>query len=125
MKAILKLERLGEIPASHRRFMGGGPKMPWVAEITGDHPQFGLQRDFLQFDKDFEQSNGQGSRGVFAIYVLESGKVYEIFERTSWKRSRRFFSTVSETGEIVELKDAAEAITVVTHNWIDGYVRTL
>jgi hypothetical protein len=125
MKAILKLERIGEIPSSIRRLMGGGPPMPWVAEITGSHPRFGLHREFLPFNKDFEEANGVGSRGVNAIYVLESGKAYEVFQRTSWKGSRRFFATVSEAGEIVELQDASEALTLATHNWIDDYVRTL
>jgi hypothetical protein len=125
MKAILKLERIGEIPSASRRLMGGGPPMPWVAEITGDHPRFGLQREFLRFDKDFEEANSQGSRGVHAVYILESGHAYEVFKRTSWKGSLRYFVTVSEAGEIIELADAAAALTIATHQWVDNYVRTI
>lgn len=105
--------------------MSGGPSMPWVAEITGSHQLYGLQREFLPFNKDFEEANASGTRGVNAVYVLESGKAYEIFERISWKKSRRFFATVSESGEILELQDKFEALTIATHNWIDKYVSTI
>lgn len=125
MKAILKLERIGEIPEGLRRFMGGGPAMPWVAEIVGTSERFGLRREFLKFDKDFEEANSQGSRGVNAVFVLESGKAYEVFERTSWRGSRRYFVTVSAGGEIIELADASEALTIAEHNWVDHYVSTL
>lgn len=125
MKAQLKLEQIGEISSTVRRFMGGGPPMPWVAEIIGTDDRFGLQREFLPFNKDFEEANSQGSRGVYAVYILESGRAYEVFERTSWRGSRRYFATVSEAGEIIELADAGEALTLATHNWIDRNVRSL
>jgi hypothetical protein len=124
MKAIIKLERIGEIPRMNRLIMGGGPRMPWVAEVTRPDPRRGLHRKFLQFEKDFSCANSQGSRGVFAVYVLQSGKVYEVFERTSWTGSARYFVTINDGGQVEQLPSISDAFTKIEHNQIDDNIRS-
>jgi hypothetical protein len=124
MKAQLKLERIGEISATMRKIMGGGPRMPWVAEILGESERYGLDRKFLPYNKNFEKANNAGSRGVCAEYILESGKSYEVFERTSWSSSRNYFVTVTNDGEIREIAKY-EAITTAIHQLIDEKYSTI
>jgi hypothetical protein len=122
MKASLKLEIIGENMIAEEKKMRGicetiaqgsadvviGRKKltphPWVAEITGKCPRFGLARKFLKFSKDYAEANGKGSRGILACFVLESGKSYEVFERVSWAKSRRYFCFVDDKGDIVEIE---------------------
>jgi hypothetical protein len=75
----------------------------FVAEIIGFHPKFKYDRKFLPCKKDYRDSNSIGSRGLYAFYILESGKIYDILEPYSWKNSHRYFCTVNELGEIIIL----------------------
>ncbi len=72
----------------------------FVAEITGFHPKFKYERKFLQCKKDYKNANSKGSRGVFAFYILESGKIYDVLDPYSWKNSHRYFCIVDELGNI-------------------------
>jgi hypothetical protein len=60
---------------------------PWVARITGERiaPQL----------TDYSEANSVGSRGVYAYYTLDDG-VYEINDRVSWQRARRYFLRVQD-----------------------------
>ncbi len=95
-----------------------GLRMPWVAELTAEHPRFKFEREFLDWSKDYEHANSRGSRGVRAIYILETGKVYEVFEKTSWKSSHRYFCRVTPEGDIVKIT-ADEVLTHIAHHELD------
>jgi len=87
--ATLAEKTFGKIPASY-----------FVAEITGFHVKFKYERTFLQCKKDYKNANSKGSRGVYAWYILESGKIYDVLEPYSWKGSHRYFCTVDQEGDI-------------------------
>ena len=71
-------------------------RTPWVAEITGRHPRFKLDRVFQGFKKDYASANSCGSRGVYLHFELTDG-IYEVLEFMSWRRSRRYFLRVAGT----------------------------
>lgn len=86
--------------------IGIPPRSSWVAEITGPDEKYGLSRAFLKGKMDYSRANGKGSRGIFAEYILSPGKIYEVKSQETWRRSRRYFCTVGDGGEIVELDEA-------------------
>lgn len=112
MKAVLELEVIGDNLYAYRRMVREGkadpqprqtaqadklaPKgtRPWVARITGLDAHYGLSREFVRFQqKDYTQANSVGSRGVFVYYTLDPG-VYEVNERVTWQKTRRYFIRV-------------------------------
>jgi len=121
MKASLTLEAIGDNTITMLRLWsrvadaamsGGGEKVfgkippaCWVAEVRGPDSQYKWQRRFLRGKKDYTRANSVGSRGVYVCYILESGLVYEVKERVSWGRSRRYFCRVSEGGEVIEIPE--------------------
>lgn len=123
MKAALHLELFGENNREYFKLyrhifelfdhqqtfddLVGGvpPRSSWVAEITGPDETYGLRREFLRPKLDYSRSNAKGSRGIFAEYILESGHIYEVLARVNWKRSERYFCTVSDAGTVVELAE--------------------
>ena len=123
MKATLKLELFGDNTRQQLKFytnlvdavcgpkgfgetiLGGMPNQSWVAEIKGEHPKYKYDREFLRSKKDYTNTNSNGSRGIFAWYVLESGKCYEIKAQTSWRNIDRYFAKVDETGDIVKVDE--------------------
>lgn len=122
MKAVLSLEIIGDDFYSHARQegakesqryhkypdrFGADKKRPWVARITGTHPKYQLAREFLCGQKDYSRSNGLGSRGVYEYFVLDPG-IYEVHERLTWKRTRRYFVRVQ--GEEVTEIDREEVL---------------
>lgn len=124
MKAALHLELFGENTREYFKFyrhifelfdhqetfdnLVGGvpPRSSWVAEITGPDEKYGLRRVFLRPKLDYSRANAQGSRGIFAEYILESGHIYEVLSRVSWRRDERYFCTISDDGDVVELSEA-------------------
>ena len=94
-------------PGLAKKFIGDVPKgiKPWVAEITGKDDKFGLKRSFLKPNFDYKNANSKGSRGVQLWFVLESDRLYQVYERTSWKGSRKYFCAVNVDGSIYELND--------------------
>jgi len=68
---------------------------PWVARITGIDERYGLAREFVRCHKDYSRANSTGSRGIYAYYILGDG-IYEVNQRESWKRTRRYFIRVVE-----------------------------
>lgn len=64
---------------------------PWVARITGVDPSGQFKREFVKPHVDYSEANSVGSRGVFYFFAVEEGRAYEVYERTSWKSSDRYF----------------------------------
>lgn len=89
------------------KHIGMPPRSSWVAEITGPDEKYGLARSFLRCKMDYSKSNGKGSRGIFAEYILSQGKIYEVKSQETWQRYRRYFCTVGDDGDIVELDESA------------------
>lgn len=116
MKAYLEIELFGEderqfcrlwkdagdaiIPGLGTALIGSDPPSGWVAEITGYNQKYKYARKFLKCRKDYSRANSKGSRGIFAEYILESGKIYEIKRQISWKNAERFFCIVDNDGNI-------------------------
>ena len=119
MKATIGLEYFGKSEDERLRFLTGvmsgalgrgvgesvvgkvPSRRPWVAEITGTDPKWGLRREFLNSNTSYMHANGAGSRGTKLWFVLESGKYYEVKEQTSWRSSERYFCRVSASGDII------------------------
>ena len=75
----------------------------WVAEIVGFDPKYKYRRSFLRPRMDFSKANSKLSRGVMKWYVLDSGRTYEVSQRTSWKHLHRYFCFVDVDGNIVKI----------------------
>ena len=97
----LKLERIGGSS------LFGGSCRAWVAEREINT----FKRIFLKPIIDYSESNSKGTRGVYALYLLVPGKLYEISEPTSWKNTHRYHAIVKNgklrilSGEILLKKD--------------------
>lgn len=78
-----------------RDIMGDPVPRPWVAEILGTDDRYEFERRFLHGFRDYSRANSVGSRGIYEVFDLEPGKVYEINEFTSWRGRDRRFSRVS------------------------------
>lgn len=118
MKAILEIELFNEdlrkqmdlackivdsVSGERRlgtQMVGRLPPSGWVAEITGPSEKYRFERKFLRAKKDYSRANGKGSRGVYAEYILESGRYYDVQRQITWGRSARYFCTVTEDGDI-------------------------
>jgi hypothetical protein len=81
------------------------PPSGWVAEIIGFNPQYRYERCFLPRKLDYSRAYADGARGIYAEYILESGKIYDVKHRVSRKNTRRYFCTVNEEGDIVKLEE--------------------
>lgn len=92
-------------PGFGDKFIGRPKNKPWVAAVGGYDPQFKHKREFIKPNWDYSRVNSKGSRGVYLWFILESARLYEVFQKTSWKRSRRYFCSVTENGDIYELND--------------------
>jgi hypothetical protein len=117
MKAFLEIELIGDnivqefkfyrnltddlLPGLGALTFGSYPPSGWVAEITGFDKKYKYNRQFLRFKKDYSRSNSKGSRGVYAEYILESGKIYDVKSRKS-----RYFCTVNDNGDIIKLSES-------------------
>jgi hypothetical protein len=116
MKAFLELELRGDHIreyAKMAKYIGNEaapglgsylfniPLSSWVAEIAGTDPKYKYNRKFLRYNKDYSRSNSKGSRGVYAEYILESGKIYDVKEFKG-----RYFCTVNNNGDIIKLSES-------------------
>ncbi len=109
MRVVLKLELIGdnyyaakrEAPDSQKyraryaEMLGRDKSRPWVARLTDLDPVYGFKREFVKGQKDYSLANSIGSRGVYVYYPLKSG-LYEVHERLTWKRTRRYFIRVQD-----------------------------
>ena len=117
MKATLKIEAIGDnsyqmmrsycsIANSASSGMGAllaSPEPPYWVAIVYDKTPTGYLKNLLPGKKDYVKSNSVGSRGVFIWYILLSGYVYEVSAPVSWKRTKHYFCTVTDDGDIVEI----------------------
>lgn len=117
MYSTIKIECIGAVPnpvyMAIDKMFGLGysecfKKRYWVAEITGTDPKFGFKREFLNPKHDFTKSNSKGSRGVYASYFLEYGKVYEISSPVSWKNTDRYFLIAGENNKRMSKEEVVE-----------------
>lgn len=138
MKGILILELFGEDTRQLCKLyrgifeVGGGefgralydtcfgipPRSSWVAEITGPDEKYGLARKFLRGKMDYSKANSKGSRGIFVEYILSSGKIYDVKSQETWGSSSRYFCTVGDYGEIIQLDEetACHAVGALTRD---------
>ncbi len=110
MRASIGIEHIGadmgirEMSPNIRRLLGKiAPVRAWVAQIVGIDPHYGYKRVFLRGKYDYTRANSVGSRGIFVFYMLESGHIYEVSDPISWKRINRYFCTVSQVGDIIQI----------------------
>lgn len=121
MRYVLKLEAIGDNHIAYRRHMEKAPKLnrfgrseidaykfgnkrrvAWCAEITGVNLDGNLERQFVDGNRDWRDSNSTGSRGIFTYYALRPG-LYEINSPESWSRVRRYFIKVIDDVTAVEI----------------------
>lgn len=120
---VLKLEWIGEDSDAacremrkHMRNIGIPGKVvseyfnnpsrkPWVARITGRHPKYNWDRDFLDGKIDYRDANSKGSRGVYLVFHLRGGGVYEVRHYTSWSNEERYFCRI-EDGSVHRLDES-------------------
>lgn len=88
------------VPKKYAETFKPMPSTGWIAEIIGFDPKFKYQRDFVKFKKDYSRANSKGSRGVYAVYILESGKIYDIKDNKF-----RYFAIVENDGNIKEIPE--------------------
>lgn len=97
MKHSIFLEQI-----SARRSMIKAPPRPYVAEVMGFVPG-GLARRFVQSQSDWRHANSLATRGARLLFIVESGRLYEIREPQTWNRTIRFWAVWDETGKKEEL----------------------
>lgn len=119
MRALLRIELIGENIRREARnivndlslavgreaaeaFMGKDPSRPWVARIDGLDPRYGFARTFVHGVRDYSRANSVGSRGVWECFALEPG-IYEVKHPVSWRRTRRYFISVTDDGSYHEI----------------------
>lgn len=107
----IKLERIGDDHREMSRFasslidnnigngagatiVGRSTRREWCAEIVSVDPKYKYERRFLEANVSYRESNSVGSRGVYAYYNLENGKLYEIKEPISRAKTDRYFAFV-------------------------------
>ena len=89
------IERYGE-------HLGLDRSRPWVKRIAGyDEEKLKFIGDFVKGQIDYSRANSTGSRGVYLYFPLKDG-IYEVNERESWTRTRRYFILVVGS-EMVEI----------------------
>lgn len=120
---------------------GGEPLRPWVAELTGTCPRYGLARTFLTPKNDYRDARRSWSGNMYgkvATFELRRGRVYEVAraEGSSSRRhlARRFFAVEKDLLELepeaaLELVDGGARAAVFTarespETWV-GRVRGL
>lgn len=83
-----------------RQYTKPRPPAAWVDEIASD----GTRRR-LRGNRTYEHAKGAGHRGVYEVYHLAPGRLYEVSEPVSGSRARRYYARV-EAGQIVEVDHA-------------------
>lgn len=83
--------------------LGETKRLPWIAEIVGIDARYGFSRRFISGQKDYTESNGVGSRGVYIHYILDGGRIYEVAKMASWKKQERYFFRLDDYGNEQQL----------------------
>jgi len=114
-KAILRLESINHnwgLPPEMLFWawlLNGGKPLPqrqWVAEITGlsATSKDKFNKHYLRGKIDYSKANSKGTRGVYAYYILEEGRLYEVNSPVAWKRDDHYYCTVKD-GQIIRLTE--------------------
>lgn len=135
MKAVLEIELIGENIIKEmkgwsnfcdninsglgKKLIGETPSSGWVSEITGFGTKYKYERQFLKPKKDYSRANSAGSRGVYAEYILDEGKIYDVLAPINWKHKERYFCKV-EDWKIVRI-DEEEVIRCLNERWESTY----
>lgn len=94
MKTYFELERWGDDAYYAARRLGGRWNLGSRCRMADPRLEPcvwrtlpGFERgDKLSYRRDYSRANGSGSRGVYAVYELDLGRIYEVRERISWGR---------------------------------------
>lgn len=112
MKQVFSAEAIGLTPGEERTQRRAGTlreanraTRPRVDELTGVMLSGAFLRRRLRPKADYKRANGKGTRGVWFLWTLECGPVYQARFRTSWTDWHERFLTVSPDGE---LRDVTE-----------------
>lgn len=54
----------------------------------------------LRGKRDYSRANSRGSRGIYVHYLLESGHLYWVTSKTSWRCTETYYCAVTDTGDI-------------------------
>lgn len=103
MKCLLRFECIGDgapLSPTLQKIGFRGPSRYFVHRLTLTGGR--LVEESLKHFKDFTQSNGSGTRGVYAEYILSDGECYHVKQPVTWKRADHFYCTV-RNGELVRL----------------------
>jgi hypothetical protein len=77
--------------------------LPWVAEITGPHPVYGLARRFLRAKLDHDGARDGVSASVHCWWTLASSRFYQARyltgKRSGWTTR---WLTVSDDGDVID-----------------------
>jgi len=130
MRAVIKLELIGDNYQQHRKLIecgdvptphireyvrvlryGHKKLRPWVARLTGLDEQFGFKREFVHSARDYRDARGIGMRGIYEYFAL-SGGLYEVNECIKLGAARRYFILVN--GEQITEIDCAEMYQRIT-----------
>lgn len=98
-------EPTGPVVLLEMEIIGGrrpGPCTASVAEIMGIGSDGDFTRNVLVGFTDYSRSNSVGSRGVYRIYFLRSGTIYEVHAPESWSRQDHYFCRIID-GRIVRM----------------------
>ena len=87
----IKMELIGD--GTPRRRLAG------VWELMGLSKDGPFCKHTLPPHKDYSKSNSVGSRGVFAFFLLEEGKIYEIMSPQSWANTDHYYVTYGQGQE--------------------------
>jgi hypothetical protein len=127
MKHVIKLEAIGHghkwaghTAARLIALFGGESEYrqqdtPWIAEITGKCPRYGMVRKFIKAHVDYSEANGKGTRGVMYYFPVNEGRLIEVFALTSWRGRDRYFAVIEDGEERRMTKEEAE-------QWLDASI---
>ena len=79
--------------------------LTWLAEIKDFSYRYKYDRYFLKKHIDFKLSNSIGSRGIRAMWIVQSGAFYECSYKDSWMSTKREFFTVGNRGDFIFLEE--------------------
>lgn len=96
------MEMVGAHGTRSKKFMGADKSLPGVEQILGVDTCGDYKRLVKLGYRDYSRANSEGSRGIYCYYYLTQG-VYEINERQSWKRTRKYFIRVNDDATITEI----------------------
>jgi hypothetical protein len=91
-------------------FRGGEPVYPWVAEIVGPDPKYGLERNFIRAMTDWSKAHRSMRGNIYgrvSHFALREGGLYEV-QQCRGKSSKQHV-----VREFVHVKDGEPV--VITH----------